>query len=283
MMPIKIMRMRSPSGGGGGSSYLDGLATAPNYVWSLDKEISTAINCIDVRRSSDDAVATIGFSGDTLDTGALALHVGSDSGYVAKVYGQNGAGDLVMATTARQPRIVNAGTYLDLIEFDNSNDCLQSAALTLGTAQLWLFGEWESADTGAANAMIFELGTDYSADATRFGVYQTPGTNITCALGALATRRIAAFFNDEVMDLWTIGFDKTLTGFDEMKVWSDGVLRAPSGVASNEQTGTFGNHVLNIGSRNGGASLPAPLKMRKLVLYAADMAALRTDVEGVLA
>jgi hypothetical protein len=41
--------------------------------------------------------------------------------------------------------------------------------------------------------------------------------------------------------------------------------------------------VLNIGSRNGGASLPAPLKMRKLVLYAADMAALRTDVEGVLA
>jgi len=75
-------------------------------------------NLIQVRRSSDSAVLDIGFipSGPNvgeLNVAGLLSFVGTGSGFVSKVYDQSGnVGsnlDLVQATAAAQPRIVNAG------------------------------------------------------------------------------------------------------------------------------------------------------------------------------
>lgn len=64
-----------------------------------------------VRRSSDNVEADIGFlSNGDLDTAALLAHCGAGSGFVTTLYDQSGlVRNLVQATPANQPRIVNAG------------------------------------------------------------------------------------------------------------------------------------------------------------------------------
>lgn len=77
------------------------------------RKISTAYsgNAIRIRRSSDNAEQDIGFSGTNLDTAAIASFVGANSAFVVTWYDQSGnAKDATQATTAKQPRIVNAGT-----------------------------------------------------------------------------------------------------------------------------------------------------------------------------
>ena len=64
-----------------------------------------------VRRSSDNTEQDIGYGGDGwLDEAALLSFVGAGSGYVKTWYDQSGnSRDVSQATTANQPRIVNAG------------------------------------------------------------------------------------------------------------------------------------------------------------------------------
>jgi hypothetical protein len=65
-----------------------------------------------VLRTSDNTVSDIGFTAnDDLDSSALKAFVGSSNGQVAIWYDQSGNGtDLVQATIANQPVLVNAGT-----------------------------------------------------------------------------------------------------------------------------------------------------------------------------
>ena len=88
-------------------------------------------SCIRVRRSNDNSEADIGFDGDgNLDLTALATHVGANSGFIVTWYDQStSAVNATQATTANQPRIVNAGTVetvngLPSSYFDGTNDSL---------------------------------------------------------------------------------------------------------------------------------------------------------------
>src|SRR5690606_4431727 len=102
--------------------------------------ISTATSCIRVRRSSDNAEQDIGFSGDDLNTTALASFVGSDSAYVVKVYDQTGNGEhLEAASSGQQPRIVDAGSYDGKLVFNGSSHAMRIAGLVLGTPQTALY------------------------------------------------------------------------------------------------------------------------------------------------
>lgn len=96
---------------------LDSLTASANSAYSTRK-LRTAYSgsAIKVRRSSDSTTQDIGFDGSgNLDTTALAAFVGANSAYVDTWYDQSGnALDLTQATTADQPRIVNAGT-IDVI------------------------------------------------------------------------------------------------------------------------------------------------------------------------
>jgi hypothetical protein len=82
-----------------------------------------------VRRSSDNAEDDIDLVAGVLDLAGLASFVGSDDGFVTKWYDQSGGGhDLVQATSAAQPKIVDGGAYVGDLLFDATNDALATAA-----------------------------------------------------------------------------------------------------------------------------------------------------------
>lgn len=121
----------SGSNSGGILDALTGVATS--FAVS-GRRLRTAYtgSAMRVRRSSDNVEADIGFLGNgDLDTAALLAHVGANSGFVTKFYDQSGnARDLVQATPANQPRIVNAGVIDRL-----GNATARPAIRTDGVAQ----------------------------------------------------------------------------------------------------------------------------------------------------
>jgi PKD repeat protein len=68
-------------------------------------------DCMIVRRSSDNATQSIGFTQSQLDTAALSTFIGANSGFVQTWFDQSGNGnDFLSFTASWQPRIVNSGT-----------------------------------------------------------------------------------------------------------------------------------------------------------------------------
>jgi hypothetical protein len=94
------------------SLLLDTVGVSAVRAYSMRKlRDAYAGSAIRIRRSSDDTEQDIGFSGENLDTAAITTFVGANNAFVTKWYDQSGnADDAVQATTANQPRIVNAGT-----------------------------------------------------------------------------------------------------------------------------------------------------------------------------
>jgi len=67
-------------------------------------------NCIEVRRSSDNALQNIGFVNNVLDTASLLSFVGAGNGFVRTWYDQSGQGkDATQTTNGNQPQIVISG------------------------------------------------------------------------------------------------------------------------------------------------------------------------------
>ncbi|QZT61227.1 arabinofuranosidase catalytic domain-containing protein [Mycolicibacterium austroafricanum] len=110
-----------------------------------------------VRRSSDNAVLDVGFVDGLLDTASLTAFVGANSAYVHTWYDQSGnARNMVQATTAKQPRIVNAGTLVTIgdapgVEFTGTDVHLKHTAPGL------------KALVAASGATVCEVHTDASA------------------------------------------------------------------------------------------------------------------------
>jgi hypothetical protein len=100
---------------------------------------------IRVRRSNDNAEQDIGFDvNGNLDETALTAFVGANSGFVTTWYDQSGTKNLIQATAASQPRIINSGT-IDrengkvTIRLDGTNDVLYySSALTFTTPFIFM-------------------------------------------------------------------------------------------------------------------------------------------------
>lgn len=122
---------------------LDTIAASIVSAHSLRKVVSSYAGAsIRVRRSSDNVELDIGFSGNSLDETALLAHVGANSGYIVTWYDQKAANNLTQATTALQPRIVNAGTIQRISTtpnraaayFDGVTMHIESAAYLIGDA-----------------------------------------------------------------------------------------------------------------------------------------------------
>lgn len=102
------------------SSY--GLPATTGGYGTFGRKLNSSYSgsCIKVRRSSDDALADIGFTaGNELDETALLAHVTNSganptaNGFVHTTYDQSGNGhNLVMATNANQAQIVSAGVVV---------------------------------------------------------------------------------------------------------------------------------------------------------------------------
>lgn len=102
-------------------------------------------NCIKVRRSSDNTELDIGFLNNVLDTTTLLTFCGANSGYVSIWYDQSGNSyNMVQATLANQPQIVNAGSLQTTnskaaLFFDGTNDFLQTGTLSVANTNPCLF------------------------------------------------------------------------------------------------------------------------------------------------
>jgi hypothetical protein len=96
--------------GGSSSLPLDSLngGTEMLGAYGLRKLKTGATNAIRVERSSDNTQQDIGFSGDNLDTAAIASFVGAGNGIVVTWYDQSGAGNHL--TGDQSPIIVSSGT-----------------------------------------------------------------------------------------------------------------------------------------------------------------------------
>ena len=105
-------------------------------AWGLRK-LRTAYSdvCVQVRNSSTNALAQIGFSGQDLNTTALASHVGSVNGLTSVLYDQSGNNrHFSQSTNASQPRLSVSGTpevinSKPAIFLDGSDDSLLAASL----------------------------------------------------------------------------------------------------------------------------------------------------------
>lgn len=120
----------------GGGFILDTLGLSVSQAYSLRLLTSAyAGSAIRIRRSSDNTEQDIGFdvNGD-LDTAAITTFVGANSAYIVTLYDQGGsASNLTTSSTARQPRIVNAGVMEELttgkpgFRTDGTDDLLEGA------------------------------------------------------------------------------------------------------------------------------------------------------------
>mgnify|MGYP003770519815 CR=1 FL=1 len=283
MRPYQLFRRLGGGAGGGGGPYLDSLATTPRAALAIKKLISTATAAIRVRRSNDDAEQDIGFSGDALDTSALASFVGSNSAYVTKVYDQTGNGfDATQTTKANQPRIVNAGTYDGKLVFDGSNDSLTIASLTNGTQNLGVYGRYGLA-TGSPAKVMFELSPDYNANNNSAVVYWDPSEGgINAGMGNASGGMRNSFNGSGITEVVrTVLLDRGLTSPTAIKGWEAGVSLTPSVRTTATQSGNFNTYDFYIGSR-AGSGVFSDLLLQSLVLYAADTSTLRSSIEAML-
>ena len=130
---------------------------------------------IRVRESGGDTEQDIGFLSDgSLDTTSLASFVGANSGFITTWYDQSGSGnDMLQATTTRQPRIVNAGSYDGSLVFNptGTDDFLQTTAT--GSSSVNAKSIFRRYTTRARNTdnILFEYG-DGALIATASGANQ---------------------------------------------------------------------------------------------------------------
>ena len=286
MKPFAVMRRAYKSGGGGGGSYLDGLATLPRAALGLKKLISTATVAVRVRRSSDNAEQDIGFSGDALDTSALATFVGANSGYVVTIYDQTGNGeDATQATASKQARIVNAGVYDGTITFDGTDDAYKITSLALSNAALNIFGSISRANVSALQIMV-EGSANWNSNTYAFiyyfnnasGAYEG-GMNSAVA----GTQRTNQFVSMNLATTTKVGllYNRAITGSGEVAARQNGTALGINTVVVNEMTGTFVAQDVYIGGR-GAASLFAGLRLNTLVFYDADVSSIASSIEALL-
>lgn len=123
---------------------------------------------IEVRRSSDNATQTIGYTAENeLDTASLLAFVGAGSGFVRTLYDQVGSNNFTQTVVANQPRIVNSGV-VDTVNgkpsmfFDGVNDVMGVASST--ATYNWLHNLTDAENT-AQILSVCQFGTSSNPNA----------------------------------------------------------------------------------------------------------------------
>jgi hypothetical protein len=93
-------------------------------------------NCIQVRRSSNNATQDIGFAGGVVDTASLKTFCASTDCFIRTWYDQSGnSRNLTQTTLSAQPLIVSAGSIIrqdgePAIDFDGTTDALANGPVS---------------------------------------------------------------------------------------------------------------------------------------------------------
>lgn len=148
---------------------------------------------IEVRRSSDNALADIGFLADgSLDTVALLAHTGANNGFVSKFYDQSGnTADALQAVNASQPKIVTTGTVI----LDNGNpaiDFITSTATWLKTGAITSISQ-PATYFSISNAVTTTAAIGFDGNAVLSGSYTIlNATDIRNFAGATLSKTITS-------------------------------------------------------------------------------------------
>jgi len=288
----------------GGGGYVDDYVT-PYGVWSAEKKLIRAYsgNAIRVRRSSDNAEQDIAFASGVLDTAALLSFVGANSGYVTKIYQQVAAltgADLVQATTAAQPRIVNAGTLeADYVWHDGSNDYLRATlpagGMASAAATLFFRARINTVISGVIGGVV-DVG--YTGSGRGCAVYYDgrttfagiPGLCFGMADAGAVNYQIRTFPNSVRSAVGaphkiTVRFDRAPTAASDASIhmYMDGSDAGQTWgfSAGSDPSGAFDSPALNIGRQEAGGYYNQ-CGIHSIVLIAADALAQRVDIEALL-
>lgn len=191
-------------------------------VYSFRKLKSTAIKCIRVRRSSDNAEMDIVFSGTNLDTVSLLDFVGSGNAYISKWYDQSGVNnDLIQITASKQLEIVKTGVLNTLNGRTNARLYGSEYLVTSGFSSLDSGSAWSCNVVAKANSSSSVILV--STNATKDLRIQSSSGN---SYSALSTN--LAYFNEDRQTL-TSDFaiwDGSKTGNAErLKMYRNGVKK----------------------------------------------------------
>lgn len=284
MRPFEALRMRNTASGV--NPYLDGLSPLPREVWSLRKMISTAVNSIRVRRSSDNAEQDIGFTGNVLDTTSLSAFVGANSAFVTTWYGQRGSYNQVQATASKQPRIVNAGVYDGKLVYDGTDDAMSIASLPFGTPYAAVYVKAKIEDQ-TPTAIAYETSTNYNANTGAFIIYMD---GLLFGLGIRGSgfnwRRdfnpaSQTVLRQSTFMLQTAVADGTTA---QQRMWETGVSQTQIAAVGTPITPVqnFSAQTMYCGAR-AGTSLYLPMWEETKALYDADTTSIRASIEAIVA
>jgi len=191
----------------------------------------------------------------------------ADGTAVAQWDDSSGSGNhAVQADGAKQPiyktSIINS---LPVVRWQGTNDCMTVAAgVANGATGITILSVVTSSVTGADQAII-EASANFNNETNAFMLYITSGNvwTMSCDGGAgYANATMGGFLTTANVRSATVARAKTAR---EAIAWSNGVIGANSTTA--QLSSTFGNHVLNIGSRNNGAAIPFTGDIAELMIF----------------
>jgi hypothetical protein len=238
-------------------------------------------NCIEVRRSSDNALQNIGFVNGVLDTASLLLFVGAGDGFVRTWYDQSGnQNNLIGSVNSNHPQLVVSGS-LNLR--NNKPFLLFTTNRLLGTAIFNNVGygsvfslQKQTAQTGT-NRVVFQQWTKSSNGKAFLGHFANTGIRIggrRLETDSFQTVGLQTWSGNEFV---TTSFYKWVEAKLESYIngQSNGILD-PFQTAGNTETSTLplqvGADANNVFNFNG--------EIKELVFYEIDQTANRTAIES---
>lgn len=263
--------------------YLNDLSPAPVVAWSLRRVISGASLSIRVRRSSDNAQQDIGFSGDELDVSSLLSFAGAGNAFIVQFYDQTGGGiHLAQSTAARQPRIVNAGSYDGSAVFSSSE--LIAPSVTMGTPYLGLHMKAAQANQSAICIMA-ESSSSWSSFDGSFVWFMLDDLHQFGTRGN--TDYFRRFSTASITSLSVISLVGQMAVADGttpyQRMWVNGSSISPVSSSGTPSTPpqNFSSLNIHIGARSG-VGFPAPVRLHTLAIYNADTTSSRAAIEGLI-
>tara|TARA_R100001129_G_scaffold61490_1_gene41822 strand:+ start:333 stop:2606 length:2274 start_codon:yes stop_codon:yes gene_type:complete len=187
----------------------------------------------------------------------------SVSGFVETWYDQSGNGrDAVQATASKQPKIVNAGTMLNELEFDGSNHQLDFTALNESDISIFSVPNFDD-----ASGQDRILSTASGADSSGFGKGSATAGFFRASSGSASQPSLNA----------TISADQDIV-YSFIRASNTGTFFT-NGTASS----TFSNSTAFKASSIGGHGSKIDGSLKELIIYDSNQTAKRSDLETNIA
>jgi len=265
----------------------------PTAGYALRKLNPSAINCIRVRRSNDNAEQDIGFINSKpnapLNTGQLMQFVGANDGFVVTWYDQSGLNrDATQTTGANQPQIVNSGILitengLPTIEFNGTSHNLQIANFqTAAYVHVNLFSVLRYTGTSGDSIVFAKFLGSGNQRSFRIQIFDNVWDTRITANGTTTIIRYSSSNNPPSgQQIYTnINDLSQSTNADRIEFYRNGINTTKTAVSTNNITSAFNsNTTFEIGSLNQGQLNLFVGNMQEIIFYDTAKASQRIAIE----